>query len=43
MLGRALGEDSAEFGDLLALGKTALKRPWEGKGIDRDETGCGVN
>lgn len=37
LLGRALGEDSAEFGDLLALGKTALKRPWEGKGIDRDE------
>jgi hypothetical protein len=36
LLGRVLGEDSAEFGKLLGLGRTALGRPWEGKGIERD-------
>lgn len=36
LLGRALGEDSPEFAKLLALGRSALGRPWEGKGIDRD-------
>jgi hypothetical protein len=36
LLGRALGEDTAEFAKLLALGRSALGRPWEGKGIDRD-------
>ncbi|WP_316158713.1 MULTISPECIES: Qat anti-phage system ATPase QatA [unclassified Bradyrhizobium] len=36
LLGRALGEDSDEFAKLLALGKAALGKPWEGKGIDHD-------
>lgn len=36
LLGRALGEDSDEFVKLLALGRAALGKPWEGKGIDRD-------
>ncbi len=36
LLGRALGEDSAEFSKLLDLGRAALGKPWEGKGIDRD-------
>ncbi|MBY0382797.1 MAG: KAP family NTPase [Xanthobacteraceae bacterium] len=36
LLGRSLGEDSPEFAQLLALGRSALGRPWEGKGIDRD-------
>jgi hypothetical protein len=36
LLGRALGEDSEEFTKLLALGRAALGKPWEGKGIDHD-------
>jgi hypothetical protein len=36
LLGRALGEDSPEFEKLLALGRSALGKPWEGKGIDHD-------
>jgi hypothetical protein len=36
LLGRALGENSPEFLELLALGKAALGKPWEGKGIDHD-------
>ena len=36
LLGRVLGEKSPEFNKLLALGRTALGRPWEGKGIERD-------
>ncbi|MDN4982141.1 P-loop NTPase fold protein [Bradyrhizobium sp. WYCCWR 13022] len=36
LLGRALGEDSPEFEKLLALGRAALSKPWEGKGIDHD-------
>jgi hypothetical protein len=36
LLGRALGESSDEFAKLLALGRAALSKPWEGKGIDRD-------
>jgi len=36
LLGRVLGEDSPEFAKLLALGRSALGRPWEGKGIDHD-------
>jgi hypothetical protein len=36
LLGRALGEESSEFEKLLALGRAALSRPWEGKGIDHD-------
>ncbi|MBN8979283.1 MAG: NTPase KAP [Rhizobiales bacterium] len=36
LLGRALGEQSPEFEKLLALGRAALSKPWEGKGIDHD-------
>jgi predicted KAP-like P-loop ATPase len=36
LLGRVLGEDSPEFVKLLALGRAALGRPWEGKGIERE-------
>jgi hypothetical protein len=36
LLGRALGEESPEFVKLLALGRAALGKPWEGKGIDHD-------
>lgn len=36
LLGRALGEDTDEFAKLLVLGRAALGKPWEGKGIDRD-------
>lgn len=36
LLGRALGEESPEFVTLLALGRAALGKPWEGKGIDHD-------
>ncbi|MBB4398791.1 Qat anti-phage system ATPase QatA [Bradyrhizobium sp. ERR14] len=36
LLGRALGEQSKEFEKLLALGRAALSKPWEGKGIDHD-------
>lgn len=36
LLGRALGEESPEFLKLLALGRAALGKPWEGKGIDHD-------
>ncbi|WP_454633790.1 Qat anti-phage system ATPase QatA [Bradyrhizobium cenepequi] len=36
LLGRALGEDSEEFRKLLAFGRSALGKPWEGKGIDHD-------
>jgi len=36
LLGRALGENSPEFAKLLALGRSALGRPWEGKGIGHD-------
>jgi predicted KAP-like P-loop ATPase len=36
LLGRVLGEDAPEFVKLLALGKAALSKPWEGKGIDHD-------
>ncbi|GLR87652.1 Qat anti-phage system ATPase QatA [Bradyrhizobium iriomotense] len=36
LLGRVLGENSPEFLELLALGKAALGKPWEGKGIDHD-------
>jgi hypothetical protein len=36
LLGRALGERSPEFEKLLVLGRAALSKPWEGKGIDHD-------
>jgi hypothetical protein len=36
LLGRALGEESPEFVKLLTLGRAALSKPWEGKGIDHD-------
>lgn len=36
LLGRALGEQSPEFEKLLALGRAALSKPWEGKGVDHD-------
>lgn len=36
LLGRALGEESLEFVKLLTLGRAALSKPWEGKGIDHD-------
>lgn len=36
LLGRALGEESPEFEKVLALGRAALSKPWEGKGIDHD-------
>jgi predicted KAP-like P-loop ATPase len=36
LLGSVLGEDSTEFGKLLALGRTALSKPWEGKGVEQD-------
>jgi hypothetical protein len=36
LLGRALGEESPEFAKLLTLGRAALSKPWEGKGIDHD-------
>jgi hypothetical protein len=42
LLGRALGENSDEFAKLLALGRSALSKPWEGKGIDRDDIKAAV-
>lgn len=37
MLGHLLGEDSEEFKKLLELGRKALCKPWEGKGIETSE------
>lgn len=34
MMGHALGEGSKEFGKLLEHGRNALRKPWEGKGIN---------
>lgn len=34
MMGSFLGEDSEEFKKLLELGRQALRKPWEGKGIE---------
>jgi hypothetical protein len=37
MMGSFLGEDSEEFKKLLELGRKALCKPWEGKGIESSE------
>ncbi|MES2960809.1 MAG: Qat anti-phage system ATPase QatA [Pseudomonadota bacterium] len=37
LMGAELGEDSEEFGKLLELGRKALKKPWSGDGIDRQD------
>lgn len=36
LLGSVLGEEAAEFGNLLALGRAALSKPWEGRGLEQD-------
>jgi hypothetical protein len=36
LLGSVLGEDAPEFEKLLTLGRAALSKPWEGKGLDQD-------
>ncbi|MCP9630760.1 KAP family NTPase [Rhodopseudomonas palustris] len=36
LLGRALGEESPEFAKVLSLGRAALSKPWEGKGLEFD-------
>jgi predicted KAP-like P-loop ATPase len=37
MMGHALGEDSKEFEKVLEHGRNALRKPWEGKGINIDD------